>query len=193
MAPTELKFHTATGRLSLDWIATLGDRAGEPIERIGKVTDFERWVREVAGQTLACAPTQNDMRAAKKLRAALIAMMDRLHVGTSPSIQDIAVLNQFAALPQPSVKLDSTGRGLLPDSNLSVQVVLGLIARDAIDLFANEGFEKIRLCAAEDCSVYFIDNSRPGKRRWCSMNRCGNKAKKRAFSERNARRKQRLE
>lgn len=193
MTSTELNFHTTTGRLSLDWMATLGDRAGAPIERIDKTTDFERWVREVAGQSLACAPTQDDMRKAKKLRAALVAVMDRLHVGTSPDILDIAVLNQFAALPQLSVKLDSTGRGLLPDSNVSVQVVLGLIARDAIDLFANEGFEKIRSCAAEDCSVYFVDNSRPGKRRWCSMSRCGNKAKKRAFSERNARRKQRLE
>lgn len=193
MTSLDMDFHNETGRLSLDWMATLGDRAGVPIERIGDATDLDRWVIEVAGQVLACASGPDDMRAAKKLRAALVAVMDRLHARTLPDVQDVTVLNQFAALPSPSLKLDTTGRALLPGSNVNVQAVLGQIARDAIDLFVNEDFEKIRLCAAEDCSVFFVDHSRPGKRRWCSMSRCGNKAKKRAFSERNSRRAQSLD
>jgi predicted RNA-binding Zn ribbon-like protein len=53
------------------------------------------------------------------------------------------------------------------------------IARDAIDLVAGPHAERIRECAADDCSLIFVDLSRPGQRRWCSMERCGNRAKQR--------------
>ncbi|MCL9761259.1 CGNR zinc finger domain-containing protein [Frankia sp. AiPa1] len=36
-------------------------------------------------------------------------------------------------------------------------------------------------CAGPDCRALFLDGSRPGRRRWCSMNTCGNKAKKAAL------------
>jgi sugar lactone lactonase YvrE len=37
--------------------------------------------------------------------------------------------------------------------------------------------ERIRVCASDDCSLLFVDASRPGQRRWCSMNTCGRRAK----------------
>jgi predicted RNA-binding Zn ribbon-like protein len=39
------------------------------------------------------------------------------------------------------------------------------------------------VCAAEDCAFLFVDASRPGTRRWCSMQRCGNLAKIRTHRE----------
>ena len=53
-----------------------------------------------------------------------------------------------------------------------------------IDLLAGPQVDKVRECAEETCSILFVDASRPGKRRWCSMNRCGNKVKKAAFRNR---------
>ena len=35
----------------------------------------------------------------------------------------------------------------------------------------------VRSCAGPDCTILFIDTSRPGTRRWCSMEACGNQAK----------------
>ena len=35
--------------------------------------------------------------------------------------------------------------------------------------------------AAEDCGWLFLDTSRSGRRRWCSMQSCGNRAKARRF------------
>ena len=40
------------------------------------------------------------------------------------------------------------------------------------------------ICAAEDCGLLFVDASRPGQRRWCSMERCGNLAKVRGHRAR---------
>ncbi|MFJ3933547.1 CGNR zinc finger domain-containing protein [Streptomyces sp. NPDC090029] len=37
--------------------------------------------------------------------------------------------------------------------------------------------DRIRLCDQPDCIRYFLDTSRNGTRRWCSMALCGNRAK----------------
>lgn len=38
---------------------------------------------------------------------------------------------------------------------------------------------RVRECNADDCSWLFLDGSRSGSRRWCSMKSCGNRAKAR--------------
>ncbi len=37
--------------------------------------------------------------------------------------------------------------------------------------------ERLRICESPDCSEAFIDRSRTGRRRWCDMATCGNRAK----------------
>jgi predicted RNA-binding Zn ribbon-like protein len=37
--------------------------------------------------------------------------------------------------------------------------------------------DRIRECANPDCVLWFLDTSRPGTRRWCSMASCGNRDK----------------
>ncbi|MBW8872916.1 MAG: CGNR zinc finger domain-containing protein, partial [Leifsonia sp.] len=46
---------------------------------------------------------------------------------------------------------------------------------------------RIRECSAEDCRLVYLDTSRSGTRRWCSMHRCGNRAKVREHRARAAR------
>jgi predicted RNA-binding Zn ribbon-like protein len=43
---------------------------------------------------------------------------------------------------------------------------------------------RIRVCASGTCSARFYDRSPAGRRRWCSMARCGNEAKARRHRER---------
>ncbi|GAA0262401.1 hypothetical protein GCM10009527_068010 [Actinomadura nitritigenes] len=52
------------------------------------------------------------------------------------------------------------------------------MARDALDLVTSPALGRVRACAGADCGALFLDTSRPGTRRWCSMNTCGNRAKK---------------
>ncbi|WP_018505625.1 CGNR zinc finger domain-containing protein [Parafrankia discariae] len=62
-----------------------------------------------------------------------------------------------------------------------VSATLALVARDALDLAASSAIARVRGCANPSCGAVFLDSSRPGTRRWCSMDRCGNLAKKNAL------------
>ena len=42
----------------------------------------------------------------------------------------------------------------------------------------------LKLCAADDCRAVFYDRSKNHSGRWCSMDSCGNRAKVRAWRER---------
>ncbi|MCG7522762.1 ABATE domain-containing protein [Ruegeria sp. Ofav3-42] len=181
MPSKDLEFHTETGRLSLNWIATLGDRNGAPIERILTVEDLKGWLVDVAGQTITFKLGEDDLVEAKRLRSCITGLMDALTSHKDPKPSDINTINEFASVPPMELRLDRKGTQLEHQEPANASVLLGQIARDAIDLVTGRDIAKIKSCAAEDCSVYFVDYSRPGKRRWCSMARCGNQSKKRTF------------
>jgi len=84
--------------------------------------------------------------------------------------------------PSWNVRRGKVVAGLLPTLDFLIS-----IARDAIVLFGCETSERIRQCEGETCALLFLDTSRSGDRRWCSMAGCGNKAKVADF-----RRRQRL-
>jgi predicted RNA-binding Zn ribbon-like protein len=55
--------------------------------------------------------------------------------------------------------------------------LLAAIARSAAELLV-EGYEApIRRCANPSCRLFFYDDSRTHRRRWCSMATCGNRHK----------------
>ncbi len=58
-----------------------------------------------------------------------------------------------------------------------------LAAQNLLDLL-REHPERLRRCANHDCVLHFYDTSRSGKRQWCSMASCGNRAKARRHYER---------
>ena len=61
---------------------------------------------------------------------------------------------------------------------------LSAVARDAIGLFATADALRLRECASPECGLLFLDLSRPGRRRWCSSNACGGKARAAAYRQR---------
>ncbi len=44
--------------------------------------------------------------------------------------------------------------------------------------------ERLRICANPDCAEAFLDRSRTGRRKWCNMATCGNRAKAARHRER---------
>jgi predicted RNA-binding Zn ribbon-like protein len=57
------------------------------------------------------------------------------------------------------------------------------VARAAGELLTSPDVLLVKACPGDDCGWLFID--RRGRRRWCSMSSCGNRAKVRAHAERN--------
>lgn len=82
---------------------------------------------------------------------------------------------------------DGAGWTLAP-APLAESPLLALvpIARSMAALIAEGPDAPIRKCGNPRCPLYFYDTSRNQKRRWCSMESCGNQAKVRAHLDRQA-------
>jgi predicted RNA-binding Zn ribbon-like protein len=69
--------------------------------------------------------------------------------------------------------------------------LLAAVARSAAELLTKGEETRVRFCANPTCSLFFYDNSRTHRRRWCSMSLCGNRHKVAAFARRHGTRKRR--
>jgi predicted RNA-binding Zn ribbon-like protein len=58
------------------------------------------------------------------------------------------------------------------------------IAQAMAELICRPDFERVKHCEGPTCTLWFIDTSKNHKRRWCSMEICGNRAKAAAHRER---------
>ncbi|MCU0646949.1 MAG: CGNR zinc finger domain-containing protein [Gemmatimonadaceae bacterium] len=58
------------------------------------------------------------------------------------------------------------------------------VAESAADALVSNEIARIRRCASASCGRVFLDQSRGGRRRWCAMATCGNRAKVRALRAR---------
>ena len=69
---------------------------------------------------------------------------------------------------------------LRPSAGLALPTLA--VARAAAALLTGPELRLVKVCPGEDCGWLFLD--RKGRRRWCSMSACGNRAKVRAYAER---------
>jgi predicted RNA-binding Zn ribbon-like protein len=60
-----------------------------------------------------------------------------------------------------------------------------LLVRDAETLLTSSLASRIHICASEGCGWAFLDTSKNGTRRWCSMKLCGNREKASRFKAKN--------
>lgn len=67
-------------------------------------------------------------------------------------------------------------------SVLAPRTIADRVTFAAETLLGSPVAQRITACPAEDCGWLFINAS--GRRRWCSMASCGNRAKVRAFAQR---------
>lgn len=70
-----------------------------------------------------------------------------------------------------------------PSSGLLLPLLA--VALSTNELLTSDAVVDVKACPGDDCGWLFIDSR--GRRRWCSMSSCGNRAKVRAFTARNSR------
>jgi predicted RNA-binding Zn ribbon-like protein len=122
--------------------------------------------------------TSVDLLTARELREVInrLALRER-----PPRSADVRLLNRTAGpAPVPQLRFDAEGhprRHVRPQGD-PVRTAFAAIAVDAIELITSEA--SVRVCAADDCGLRFLDASPKRNRQWCSMSRCGNRAKARA-------------
>ena len=67
--------------------------------------------------------------------------------------------------------------------------LLAAVARSAAELLVEGQHAPVRRCANPACRLFFYDNSRTHRRRWCSMAVCGNRHKVASFLRRHSSRR----
>jgi predicted RNA-binding Zn ribbon-like protein len=182
----ELRFHFKSGRLCLDFAATVGERWRRSFERLRTPNDLCRWIADAGLLAEPPAVTADDLDLARELREAIYRTA-KLAGSGKPEAKDLDVINRVAASPPLAPRLSEGGRTVTWDSAQPAAASLSTIARDAIDLVTGPLIVRVRECAASDCALLFLDASRPGRRRWCAMSACGNRAKTKAYRRRRTR------
>lgn len=167
-------FRAGAGRLCLDFIRTLRYR-GTPSET-EELPDERAWGAWIDRFGPFAAPVRPvSPRDARSVRE---AVHELLTGSLRPASRQR--LNRFAALPVPAPSLTASGE-LRWQAADPASAMLASVARDALELVASPEFARVRRCAGDRCGALFLDTSRPGTRRWCSMEICGNQAKKSTY------------
>jgi predicted RNA-binding Zn ribbon-like protein len=72
------------------------------------------------------------------------------------------------------------------DTTAELDRILWPVARSASELLPSSKLSRIRECEGPSgCGWLFLDTSKNGRRRWCDMRVCGNRAKARRHRQRN--------
>jgi predicted RNA-binding Zn ribbon-like protein len=179
------------GRPALDFVNTRRERWWRDVETLVTPGDLAEWL--VRAGLLVEEPEVDAalLRAARELREAIDAAVRGALGGWSPQADEsLATIERW--LPE-AVVPDRLrlGPGAVPRLEPGAPADpgrhgLGLVARDAAEMLGTDQRQRIRVCASETCSARFYDRSRSGRRRWCSMQACGNVAKARRHRARHA-------
>lgn len=177
------------GSPAVDLVNTLRERWRRRVECLVDGGDLAEWLRRAglvpADATVTATPRQ--LAAARELREAVDVLL-RAAVDSTPAPPDaVAVIDSGMRLLGPRRRLTlADGVPHLTDAvpDDPVDAALGSLSADAARVLGTRERERLRICAADDCSARFLDRSPAGRRRWCSMGGCGNRAKVRRHRQR---------
>ncbi len=161
------------------------------------LTDFEallRWLEAAGALTATAAAEARErwgglgqaagkatLRDAWALRAALQAAVAAIVASEAVPAATLAVLNPLLARSPARAELVA-GKGGRPVKRYRLHVknpadLLAPVAESAADVLANVDYALIRRCANPACTRVFLDCTKNHRRRWCTMDVCGNRAK----------------
>jgi predicted RNA-binding Zn ribbon-like protein len=165
-----------TGNLALDFVATVAERGTSDLEHLQRPEDLAEWI-EAAGVVDGRVPvTAAGFARAKEVREALFALVAAAIDGRTPPSDAVDTVNATAAHPPPAPRLvDGAVR-----REGDLDAVLSALAREALGVLG----DNLKWCAGERCTRPFVDRSRGGRRRWCGMAGCGDRAKAAAYRAR---------
>ena len=151
-----------------------------PTEELRGADDLLRWAALAERlppallERFAAAP---DLLAdALALRETIYRCFAAIAHGGEPAAGDLDVLNRALA-DAPERRRVLRGGWETSPSRPSAAVLLAPMLWSAADLLAGAQLVRVRQCENPQCGWLFLDNSKGGNRRWCSMSACGNRAK----------------
>ncbi|MFC8343094.1 CGNR zinc finger domain-containing protein [Streptomyces sp. NPDC057280] len=171
----DLVFPFIGGRPCLNFVATLGKRHATPKERLPDPAALARWLTqaELAAGEEPVRVSARDLADARLLREAVHRFVRAAMAGETPDAADVELINTTAARPD----LAPQWGAVRWTARHPARAALATVARDAVLLAGGPLMARVKECENPECSLLFLDDSQARRRRWCSMERCGNLAK----------------
>jgi predicted RNA-binding Zn ribbon-like protein len=201
MPESETTFIFVANLLCLDFVNTEPVVRGERVDLLGSLEDLlswleaaevlppepgwraKRWTRSVEGDAA--------FRQAIRLRATLRDAAERLAAGKPVSQETVETVNRILASRPVYTQLIQQGKRfstrLEPVADTTPVHLLVPVAESAAWLLEHGERSLVRRCENPECVLFFYDTTKNKKRRWCSMDGCGSRAKAMAYYRRKRR------
>jgi predicted RNA-binding Zn ribbon-like protein len=153
-----------------------------PTETLNAPEDLAAWTTANEGLKLAKPPARREFERAIEVRELIYRLFDAHAQAKVPAARDMEALNEALSEAPARTTLKRERGSYAWDVDMRAGTALALLAPvlwTAGDLLAGPRLGRVRRCANPECGWLFLDDSRAGKRRWCSMQSCGNRAKAR--------------
>lgn len=190
--------HQVGLQIGLDFINTFELERGRPVDHLTDLVTSLHWMRDrellhqaavVAAQERAATDPAWGDRVLGRIRRVRGAMRDLVEAQAGrrpPSRDHLAEINRalrthyvYVLVPAPDgVSLDHRHEGD------PVEGALGRLVESVAREVSQGHVERLRVCANDACRWVYFDTSRTGRRRWCDMATCGNRAKAARHRER---------
>jgi predicted RNA-binding Zn ribbon-like protein len=185
-----------TGDLALDFVNTVEWRGREGPDRGEHLVSYDALLAWAEGAGVLTTAHTAALAAAARARPAdaeaalgsALALRDALarllpvetrHQAGPDALATVnAVLVDAVSAPR-LVPEDGHFRLAWPVPDTRLDAPTWPVARATVDLLTSAEERWVRACADPECGWLFFDESRGHRRRWCSMETCGNRAKAR--------------
>ena len=175
------------GHPALDFVNTRMRADSGPVDLLQSDEDVILWLKQ-AGLSIPSGGKQEDLnllRAAHGLRESIRSLVEARKSGRRG---DSSTLNHVLAAGsgysqlvwsksnQP--RMETVRRQESPES------ILAPLAEAAAELLTTGNFDLVKHCEDPNCVRWFLDQTKSHRRRWCSMELCGNRHKVAAYRAR---------
>jgi predicted RNA-binding Zn ribbon-like protein len=178
------------GHPALDFLNTRMRVNEDLVELLQSDEDVLSWLQKARLPT----PTIDDkpkplnlLRSAHTLRESIRSLMEDRKGGRRG---DPSCLNRFLATGSGYPQLVWSKSNKLwietvrQQEPKSAELILVPVAEAAADLLTIGDFDLVKRCENQTCVLWFFDQTKSHRRRWCSMERCGNRHKVAAYRAR---------
>lgn len=178
--------------LAIDFANTLAWRGSTPEESLHGLADVAQWCAASGAMPAGGAdsmsawarsnpaPAARVFNEAIAIREALYRILHAVASGARPAELDLATLNHMLGRTPARTALARSGESFgwrVAAMRPAAPTLLAPVLWSAGDLLTGPQFGRVRECANGRCLWLFLDDSKNGTRRWCSMQSCGNRAK----------------
>jgi predicted RNA-binding Zn ribbon-like protein len=183
------------GRLSLDFVNATPLNAEYSWERLIHFLELTSIVTTERGIQLLSLPQFDPQsvdallfkarRLDSALRKVFTAMLRKQRIARE-SIEPINEILRITEGHDELVGQDSIWKIEFVAREGGLDWLLAAVARSGAEIISEGTQARLRLCANPHCGLFFYDDSRTRRRRWCSMAVCGNRSKVAAFARKHA-------